>query len=125
MAHFLCHLGCSHFGALLLDFYFTENTSEDSNFTKHHDYNYHELILVERGEVDFSIENCLYTAKEHSLVVIGHLERHHCEVLQTPYQRRVMRIPNDFLIQYVRLPLLASFFFVSAKELYPRAYIER
>lgn len=27
MAHFLCHLGCSHFGALLLDFYFTENTS--------------------------------------------------------------------------------------------------
>lgn len=28
MAHFLCHLGCSHFGALLLDFYFTENTAE-------------------------------------------------------------------------------------------------
>lgn len=26
MAHFLCHLGCSHFGALLLDFHFTENT---------------------------------------------------------------------------------------------------
>ena len=25
MAHFLCHLGCSHFGALLLDFHFTEN----------------------------------------------------------------------------------------------------
>ena len=25
MAHFLCHLGYSHFGALLLDFYFTEN----------------------------------------------------------------------------------------------------
>lgn len=25
MAHFLCHLGCSHFGALLLDFYFIEN----------------------------------------------------------------------------------------------------
>ena len=25
MAHFLCHLGCSHFGTLLLDFYFTEN----------------------------------------------------------------------------------------------------
>lgn len=25
MAHFLCHWGCSHFGALLLDFYFTEN----------------------------------------------------------------------------------------------------
>ena len=27
MAHFLCHLGCSHFGALLLDFHFTENRS--------------------------------------------------------------------------------------------------
>lgn len=26
MAHFLCHLGYSHFGALLLDFYFTENS---------------------------------------------------------------------------------------------------
>lgn len=25
MAHFLCHLGCSHFSGLLLDFYFTEN----------------------------------------------------------------------------------------------------
>ena len=29
MAHFLCHLGCSHFGALLLDFYFTENKKGD------------------------------------------------------------------------------------------------
>ena len=28
MAHFLCHLGCSHFGALLLDFYFTENNMD-------------------------------------------------------------------------------------------------
>ena len=27
MAHFLCHLGCSHFGALLLDFHFTENSA--------------------------------------------------------------------------------------------------
>ena len=32
MAHFLCHLGCSHFGALLLDFHFTENTQADWNF---------------------------------------------------------------------------------------------
>ena len=33
MAHFLCHLGCSHFGALLLDFYFTENIqNHDSPF---------------------------------------------------------------------------------------------
>lgn len=31
MAHFLCHLGCSHFGALLLDFYFTENTDKYIN----------------------------------------------------------------------------------------------
>ena len=28
MAHFLCHWGCSHFGALLLDFYFTENIAK-------------------------------------------------------------------------------------------------
>lgn len=34
MAHFLCHLGCSHFGALLLDFYFTENTHESLNHSK-------------------------------------------------------------------------------------------
>ena len=34
MAHFLCHLGCSHFGALLLDFYFTENiTLNDPQIT--------------------------------------------------------------------------------------------
>ena len=31
MAHFLCHLGCSHFGALLLDFYFTENKLQSYN----------------------------------------------------------------------------------------------
>ena len=30
MAHFLCHLGYSHFGALLLDFYFTENSMDIS-----------------------------------------------------------------------------------------------
>lgn len=34
MAHFLCHLGCSHFGALLLDFYFTENTLDEQNEKK-------------------------------------------------------------------------------------------
>lgn len=34
MAHFLCHLGCSHFGALLLDFYFTENTMDFINIAK-------------------------------------------------------------------------------------------
>ena len=33
MAHFLCHLGCSHFGALLLDFYFTENILTGYIFT--------------------------------------------------------------------------------------------
>ena len=32
MAHFLCHLGCSHFGALLLDFYFTENRVNIKHF---------------------------------------------------------------------------------------------
>ena len=31
MAHFLCHLGCSHFGALLLDFHFTENKAMVDN----------------------------------------------------------------------------------------------
>ena len=42
MAHFLCHLGCSHFGALLLDFYFTENRhlgfkykKSDKTLTRH------------------------------------------------------------------------------------------
>jgi len=35
MAHFLCHLGCSHFGALLLDFHFTENMVENMNVKKH------------------------------------------------------------------------------------------
>ena len=35
MAHFLCHLGCSHFGALLLDFYFTENICKDFFVVKH------------------------------------------------------------------------------------------
>ena len=34
MAHFLCHLGCSHFGALLLDFYFTENTLDNLSTNK-------------------------------------------------------------------------------------------
>ena len=36
MAHFLCHLGCSHFGALLLDFYFTENKVRRMNEKKKH-----------------------------------------------------------------------------------------
>ena len=38
MAHFLCHLGCSHFGALLLDFYFTENIT---------------VLLVEENDIVF------------------------------------------------------------------------
>lgn len=43
MAHFLCHLGCSHFGALLLDFYFTENIanlySKTNGLKKTHEVN--------------------------------------------------------------------------------------
>lgn len=76
----------------------------------HHDHDCHELVLIERGQSTFSIENRLYTAKAHSLVVIGNLERHHIQINQTPYHRQVVLIPNNFLIQQVRLPQLASFF---------------
>lgn len=76
----------------------------------HHDHDCHELVLIEKGQSTFSIENRLYTAKAHSLVVIGNLERHHIRIDQTPYHRQVLLIPNNFLIQQVRLPQLASFF---------------
>lgn len=44
MAHFLCHLGCSHFGALLLDFYFTENNR----------------IFQKSGQIRYCIKNMVF-----------------------------------------------------------------
>lgn len=54
MAHFLCHLGCSHFGALLLDFYFTENIIDrDMKKKEFRDYvgiSYSTMSKLEKGE---------------------------------------------------------------------------
>jgi AraC-like DNA-binding protein len=85
-------------------------TGDDPSTLIHHDHDCHELILVETGSSAFTIENRLYTAGEHSLVVIGNLERHHIRIDQTPYHRQIMLIPNGFLMREIRLPLLSSFF---------------
>lgn len=58
MAHFLCHLGCSHFGALLLDFYFTENI------------------------IDGFYEECFKTNKEIPMVMIVRLKKVKRDTLQ-------------------------------------------
>ena len=85
-------------------------TEDNPTSLIHHDHDCHELVLIERGQSTFSIENRLYTAQAHSLVVIGNLERHHIRIDQSPYHRQVVLIPNNFLIQQVRLPQLATFF---------------
>jgi AraC-like DNA-binding protein len=86
------------------------HTGDDPATLIQHDHDCHELVLVERGSSEFTIENRLYIAGGHSLVVIGNLERHYIRIDQTPYHRQIMLIPNDFLIREIHLPLLASFF---------------
>lgn len=91
-------------------FYAYRVTGDDPSTLVHHDHDCHELVLIEKGQSTFSIENRLYTAQAHSLVVIGNLERHHIRIDQVPYHRQIVLIPNSLLIQQVRLPQLASFF---------------
>lgn len=83
---------------------------DDPSTLIHHEHDCHELVLIEAGRSTFTIENRLYTAGEHSLVVIGNLERHHIRIDRTPYHRQVMLIPNSFLMREIHMPLLASFF---------------
>lgn len=88
---------------------------DDPQTLIHHEHDCHELILVESGRSTFTIENRVYTVKPRSLVVIGHLERHHVRIDQTPYHRQIMLIPNSFLIHEIKTPLLASFFLYRPK----------
>ena len=85
-------------------------SKSDPGSLTHHDHDCHELVLIQKGASIFTIENRVYTAKAHSLVVIGNLERHHIQIDQTPYHRQVMLIPNSFLLEELHHPLLASFF---------------
>lgn len=89
--------------------------SEDRSKIIHHNHDCHELVLVESGQVSFSIENTICEAGPHSLVIIGNLERHHIYVEKVPYQRRVMLIPNSFLTEKIRMPQLVSFFLYRPK----------
>ena len=88
---------------------------EDRSKLVHHNHDCHELVLVESGQVSFSIENTICEAGPHSLVIIGNLERHHIHVKKEPYQRRVMLIPNAFLTEKIRMPQLVSFFLYRPK----------
>jgi AraC-like DNA-binding protein len=81
----------------------------------HHNHDCHELVLVESGQVSFSIENTIHEVGPHALVIIGNLERHHIFVDSIPYQRRVMLIPNAFLTEKIRIPQLVSFFLYRPK----------
>ena len=88
---------------------------DDSSKVIHHNHDCHELVLVESGQVTFSIENTLCEAGSHALVIIGNLERHHIFVNSFPYRRRVMLIPNAFLTEKIRMPQLVSFFLYRPK----------
>ena len=90
-------------------------SKSDPGSLKHHDHDCHELVLIEKGASVFTIENRVYTATAHSLVVIGNLERHHIQIDQTPYCRQVMLIPNSFLLEEFHHPMLASFFLYRPK----------
>jgi AraC-like DNA-binding protein len=85
-------------------------TAEDTQILPGHFHVSHEMILIEEGEASFHIQDKSYVAKPHSLVIIGNLEKHDMSILSRPYVRHVLLIPNEFCLQAIREPALASVF---------------
>lgn len=83
---------------------------DDPSKVVSHNHNCHELILIESGVCDFTIEGRRYAASRGSLVIVGYLERHLIRVRETPYRRHVLLIPNRFCMDELRMPQLASLF---------------
>lgn len=77
------------------------------NIHFHHAY---ELIYVESGSASVKINNCEYTVKEHSMIVISNLEEHSTHVLTTPYQRCFVILDTEQTDRMVSSPELMSIF---------------
>ncbi len=84
--------------------------SGDALLPENHFHVFHELILIEEGQVSFHIGEKEYIAGPGSLVIIGNLEKHDLQILSCPYCRHVLLLPGEFCLHSVREPRLASIF---------------
>ncbi|MDR1177012.1 MAG: AraC family transcriptional regulator [Treponema sp.] len=73
-----------------------------------HFHNYHELILIREGLINFKIEGVDYVAGADSLVVMRAMEQHKASVKKFPYGRYVFTITNQLALMAIREPQLLS-----------------
>jgi AraC-like DNA-binding protein len=83
--------------------------SMDYNGMGLHFHNYHELVLVREGLVNFKIEGVDYLAGADSLVVMRAMDQHNASIRKFPYSRYVFTITNQLALMAIREPQLLSF----------------
>jgi len=77
-----------------IDIYYCE--TPDFTVEKTHYHNVHQIILVIAGAARFDIDAKSYTVRQNAVVCISNLEKHSVKILESPYKRYVLSLPQDF-----------------------------
>ncbi len=91
------------------DFYFSHKVAlkgkMEDDFGDHFHPTY-ELLLIIKGDLDYAIENRVYTLTPRSLLIIKPGEHHHVKKISpVPYERFVFRFPVSFIPEILTSPL--------------------
>jgi AraC-like DNA-binding protein len=82
--------------------------SQDYNGMGLHFHNYHELILIREGFVNFKINDIDYLAGPDSFVVMRAMDQHQVSIKKFPYCRYVFTITNQLALMAIREPQLLA-----------------
>lgn len=84
------------------------NETKSPFLNKEHFHNTHEIVYILEGTARFIISGKEYIAEKNSLLFINNFESHKSTMLQYPYKRYFILLPQEFLTSYVSDPLLIS-----------------
>ena len=79
--------------------------SENDVALDEHFHNAYEIIFVQQGLVQYTIEQSTYTVQHNSLILINNMERHDMKVLKSPYKRYFMLVKPDYFKAVIPCPL--------------------
>lgn len=84
--------------------------AEDSNTWGWHFHDEYEIIYIEEGSANFTINGSEAVYEKGSIIFIGNLDEHMMSPVKEPYIRYVTIINSGFFEQFVAEPMLCSIF---------------
>ncbi|MDO8685550.1 MAG: AraC family transcriptional regulator [Clostridiales bacterium] len=75
-----------------------------------HFHNFHEIIYVTEGSIQFSINGKTYEVNADNIIFVSNFESHELKVVQYPYKRYFILIKPDYLQSVITEPAMLSIF---------------